>query len=284
MSTQLTNHQGDLEAIKSLLKSRFLPEHRELREFSHRLEKIDMSISAALSRPNVVCKKILEKQQEMVRDLSGRCHQLEVRRDVIMLAEDAEALANSSPDKPQENIAREANKLRNRMEDFLQTHRPSRTNSKFIRFARACIAKAEKKEPVMIRGRDGKLRKVISIESFKSREVTLEMFDLAENLYALASLLYAEKLDEFCANLASRFSEETQKEVIYHVSMTGGDLDQLSDKELRLRTVQGILGYAHDITDYYTDDSPYPPMREVHKIFRDVELISQSEGQDPDKS
>ncbi len=281
MSTQLTNHQGDLDAIKSLLKSRFLPEHRELRDFSARLEKIDSSISKALKSPQVACKEILEKQREMVRDLSGRCHQLEVRRDVITIAENAEELANSSPNRPQKEIAADANALRNKMEDFLENHRPSRTNSKFLRFARACIAKAEKKEPVLIRGKDGRLRKVISIESFKSKEVTLDMFDLAENLYALASLLYHENYDDFCATLASRFSEETQKEVLYHVSMTNGDLDNLTDKELRLRTVQGILGYAHDLTDYYTDDSPYPPITEVHKVFRDLDLVSLEAEKDP---
>lgn len=281
MSTQLTNHQGDLESIKSLLKRRFLPEHREIKEFSMQLEKIDQSISTALSQPQVVCKKILEKQQELVRDLTGRCQQLEVRRNVITLAEDAEALANSSPERPQEEIARDANDLRNRMDDFLESHRPSRTNSKFLRFARACIAKAEKKEPVLIRGQDGKLRKVISIESFKSKEVTVDMFDLGEELYALAALLYNEEFDKFCAMLAAHFSSDTQKEISFHVSMTQGDLDNLTDKSLRMRTIQGILGYAHDLTDYYTDDSPYPTLRDIHKIFRDLEMLSLEEEQGP---
>ncbi len=281
MSMQLTNHQGDLENIKALLKRRFLPEHRELKEFSLQLEKIDLSLSKALKNPHASCKKNLEKQKELVNTLTGRCHQLEIRRNVVMLAEDAEHLANTSPDRPQEEIASSANLLRTRIEDFLLLHRPSKTNTKFIRFARACLVKAEKKEPVLVRGSDGRMRKVISIESFKSKHVTLEMFDLAENLYSLAKELYAENFDIFSQTLEQSFSDETKKEIRFHISVAKGDLKNLQNKETRLRTIQGILGYAHDLTDYYMDDSPYPGFTEIHSLFRDLDLINHIEAEDP---
>ena len=284
MSMQLTNHQGDLDAIKALLKKRFLPEKRELKAFSIQLEKIDRSINKALTTSDVICKKFLEKQRELVHNLTGRCHQLEVRRDVINLAEDAEALANSSPDRPQEELAIEANNLRDRMESFLMVHRPSKNNSKFIRFANACIAKAERREPVMIRGKDGRLKKVISIDTFKSKEVTLDMFDLAESLYGLASLAYHNKIKEFKTTLTNSFSEETRKEIIYHVSMVEGSLEKMESKHDRIRVVQGILGYSHDLTDYYMDESPYPSIVEIHQVFKDLEFLSHTEEEDPSLS
>ncbi len=277
MSTQLINHQGDLDAIKALLKKRFLPEKEMLEQFSLQLEKIDLSINKALETSDISCKKFLEKQLELVHDLEGRCHHLGVRRDVIALAEDAETLANESPDYPQDRLSFETNKLRDRIDDFIQSHRPSKTNSKFLRFARACLAKAEKREPVLIRGKNGRLKKVISIESFKSKEVTLEMFDLAEALYALAQLLYNEQMDEFQDSLKNSFSEETRKEIVFHLSMTRGCLDEVQSKEQRLRTIQGILGYAHELTDYYMDESPYPTIVEIHRIFKDLDLLNHTE-------
>ncbi len=277
MSTQLINHQGDLEAIKALLKKRFLPEREILEQFSAQLEKIDKSISKAIDGSDVSCKKILEKQLELVHDLEGRCHHLGVRHDVIMIAEDAEALANSSPDYPQNRLLQEISLLRDRIDSFLQTHRPSKTNSKFLRFAKACLAKAEKREPVLIRGKDGRLKKVISIDSFKSKEVTLEMFDLAESLYSLAQFLYYEQVEEFHTLMKESFPEETTKEIRFHLSMTGGALDRIESKEQRLRIVQGILGYAHELTDYYMDESPYPSIVEIHRIFKDLDFLNHTE-------
>lgn len=241
------------------------------------LEKIDRSIDRALSDSETINKQILEKQKSLVHDLAGRCHQLEVQRDIISFAEAAEELANSSPNRPQEEVAADANQLKNRIEHFLLSHRPSKTNSKFLRFAHACIAKAERHEPVLVRGKDGHLKKVISIDSFQSKEVTLEMFDCAEELYALASFLYHEDIDNFRKQLEKVLPEDMRKELIFHLSVTNGDLELLDQRDQQLLVIQALLGYAHTLTDYYVYTSPYPPIAEIHRIFKDLDLLGHFE-------
>ena len=273
----MTNHQGDLEAMEKLLKRRFLPEKEILKEFTTQLEKIGQSINQALETSDLTQKKFLESQRELVHDLAGRCHHLSIRRDVIAIAEDAEMLANASPESSERELLTGLEALRDRIDSFLEMHRPSKTNSKFLRFARACLAKAEKREPVVIRGTNGRLKKMISIESFQSKEVTLEMFDLAEALYQLAGFLYHHQLEDFDKMLKHSFCEASLRELRFHLSMTGASLEHLNTKKGRFFAIQGILGYAHEITDYYMDDSPYPTIVEIHRIFKDLDFINHLE-------
>ena len=66
-----------------------------------------------------------------------------------------------------------------------------------------------------------------------------------------------------------------QKEIRYHVSNCKGSLETLEDPALRLKTIQGILGYAHDLADYYMDTTPYPTLLEIHGIFQDLDFVEQ---------
>ena len=135
-------HEGDLEFIKSFFETHFCPNAHALKDFSDQLKKIDSSLNESISESNTLFQKNLGAQKELVRNLVGRCHKLKVRRDVIEFAEDAENLANSSPNLSKDQISKEADLLRQKIESFLKDHRPSKTNAKFLRFAKALIEKA----------------------------------------------------------------------------------------------------------------------------------------------
>lgn len=267
MQIKIPTLDQDLDSIKSFLDRHVNPNPKKLKNFSKQLKKIDRSLEATLSENDSSFAHIsVERQRELVKRLAGRCHQLEIRRNVIDMAENAEELANSSPERSHDEVASEANALRGRIEAFLKDHRPSQTNAKFIRFAKACLAKAEKGEPVIVKKR-------VSLESYQRPEVTPESYELAEQLYELAGLLYQGEIEEFLTKFAS-FSSEDLK---FHIQNCGADLANLEKRSSQLHAIQGILGYAHLLTDYYTDTTPYPTLIEIHNTFEDLDFVKHLE-------
>ena len=188
------------------------------------------------------------------------------------IAEAAEKLANSSPNRSPDDIAKQANLLKNRIHSLLKKNRPSRNNVKFIRFAIACIKKAKKQEPVM---KKKPFSRTISLESFYKKEISFDSLELAEWLYELAKLLYQKKENAF-QKAFQTCSENHQKEIVYHISLCGGTLLSLEEEKNRLCAVQGILGYAHILSDYYTE-TPYPSLEEIHDIFQDLHFVIETE-------
>jgi hypothetical protein len=275
MNKDLLRNSKDLEEIESFLDAHTLPEDKKLRTFSKQLKKIDLSISQSLSS-NPENLDSLEKQKALVQKLAGRCHLLEIRKDIIELAELAEELANTSPDRDPREIALEANLLRNRIDAFLEVHRPSKNNAKFLRFAKACIEKAERQEPVLV-SKNVSTQNVVSLKNYQKEETTVASFELAENLYCTATFLYRDQTNEFIESLSNNFSDTTLMELRFHVQECGGDLQKLSTHEDRMHIIQGVLGYAHKVTDYYTDSTPYPSLVEIHHIFDDLDLVNQAE-------
>lgn len=277
MQEKFPTHAQDLAKIQDVLTRHSLVDSKSLKRFAGQLKKIDKSLDHILAQYGKHHPRTLDEQKELVSTLTGRCHQLEIRRDVINLAEDAEALANSSPTRSHSDIAKNANLLRSRIDTFLEHNRPSPNNAKFIRFARACIEKAERHEPVIDPTKLRRNKKVVDLEYFKHKEPSKEAYELAEALYGLAGLLYQEKIKEFQDSLEKDFSKETRQEIRFHVHTCHGNLDKTSTLEERLAIIQGILGYAHDITDYYMDNTPYPAIIEIHNIFRDLAFIESQE-------
>ncbi len=273
MKIQFPGHEEELESIEAFLERHTFPDMGDLKKFLCRLEKIDHSIDTSLDSDQFDISAYLERQKELVKKLVGRCHQLEIRKNVINLAEDAEKLANTSPSRTSKEIAKEADLLRDRIDLFVKDHRPSRTNAKFIRFARACIEKAERHEPVMVKSKNGRSKKTISLDNFRLKEATPERLELAEALYELGRLFYQEKEEEFLSMFTNSFSPSEQKDILFHVSNSKGDIKNISDQTVRLRTIQGILGLAHTSADYYMGKTPYPSLIEIHNIYQDLDFI-----------
>ena len=275
MSQDLLKNSRELEVIQNFLDTHTLPENTKLRSFSKQLKKIDLSLSHTLSL-NPESPKPFEQQKALVQKLAGRCHLLEIRKNIIDLAEMAEELANTSPHRDPSEIAIEANILRNQIESFVELHRPSKNNAKFLRFAKACIEKAERQEPVLVPKNEGE-NHLISLKHYQKEEPSIASFDLAEILYSTASFLYREEIDSFTESLSHNFSDATLMEVRFHVHECGGDLKNLKTHPDRMRVIQGMLGYAHKITDYYMDSTPYPSLVEIHHTFDDLELVTEAE-------
>ncbi len=280
MKIEFPGHEEELESIEVFLERHTFPDLDKIKNFLNRLTTIDKSLDIAIQSDEIGVTALLEDQKELIKRLTGRCHQLEIRRDVIDFAEAAEKLANSSPERSTEDITLAASLLRDKIDQFVKMHRPSRTNAKFIRFARACIDKAEKHEPVVIVTKQGKSKIVVSLDSFREKETSQEKLDLAETLYDLARMLYQERFDDFEETLLNGFSLSQQKEIYFHVVSCNSNLSDLKNQTYRLKAVQGILGYAHDLADYYMGDTPYPSIVEIHNIFQDLDFITHTEEEE----
>ena len=280
MKIEFPGHEEELESIEVFLERHTFPDLGELKDFLNRLTKIDRSIDKALKSNEIGVTTLLEQQKDLVKRLAGRCHQLEVRKDVINLAEDAEKLANSSPNRSARDVANDAHLLRTKIDLFVSQHRPSRSNAKFIRFARACIEKAEKHEPLITPSKRSKPKKSVSLDNFRVKDTSQESLALAELLYDLARVLYQEKFDEFEDSFLGNFSSSQQKDIHFHISTCKGNLQNLDDQTVRLKSIQGILGYAHDLADYYMGKTPYPSIVEIHNIFQDLDFVTHIEEEE----
>jgi hypothetical protein len=152
--------------------------------------------------------------------------------------------------------------LRERLGEFLLGRQPGRKDMGMIRFLWDSIECAEKGE------------KMPSLPlALSEEEIDLACVDMAERLYDLGRMLYQELFAEFKSALLTGFSSWDRSEIRRHVSLCGGDLDLINNQSIRLKSVQGILGYAHILSDYYTGETPYPSMVEVHGIFQDLDFI-----------
>lgn len=277
MSSDLLKNAQELWSIGQFLDSHAIPERSDLKRFSKHLSQMSESLTEMISTSPDLTEN-LSKQQELIQELTRRCYQLEIRRCIIELAECAEKLANESPNKDAKEIAFEAQELRSRIDALLKEERPSRNNAKFIRFAQACIQKAENHEPVI--SNKGKSKNILKLSLFENRETSMDSFDLAEALYSLASFLYYEDLEAFSQSLARDFSDASLMEMRFHVGECHGNLSLIDTHEDRMRAIQGILGYAHKVSDYYMDSSPYPSLIEIHKTFEDLDLVNYLEDSD----
>ncbi len=277
MKIEFPGHEDELASIEAFLERHTFPAMSDLEGFLDRLTEIDASIDRALGSEIVAIGPYLEEQKKLVERLLGKCQKLEVRKDVIDMAEEAEKLANSSPEKSHVIVLQDAQALRDRIDQFVSLNRPSRTNAKFIRFARACIDKAEKHEPVIAKSLTKKNKTTISLDQFRVKEPSLDHLEVGELLYDLARLLYQEKYEEFRVALAGNFSVSQQRDIKFHIRACAGSFEDLNNQVVRIKTVQGILGYAHELADYYMGDTPYPSIVEVHTIFQDLDFIEESE-------
>jgi hypothetical protein len=251
----------ELDIISKSIDCRiFLPEET-LEKFIFKLRKIDSS----LCKNSSSLYQTIEKKKELVESLSNKCESLKQRNAVISFAEEAEDIANSSPLLSDENVNELIADLKARIQTYVEETRPSRTNMKFLRFAEKLLEKAAKHEPVLIKS--NKKENIIKFKENVPAEISLEDFALAESLYELAAILYQESEDAFNSSLENNFSESNRKEISFHISICNGFLGKLKTKEDKNKVIQGILGYAHTLTDYYAAVTPYPSLDEIDGMF-----------------
>lgn len=270
MQVEFPKALRDLETIEHFLNRRFMPSNEKLNLFLKQLKVIDSSLTHEIPSH---CSAIweLEKRRRLAQSLSGRCHDLQVRREVIEFAEEAEKLANSSKTREPKEIAREADKLSEKLDKFVANHKASQNNTKFIRFARLLLDKARRQETVLSDKPKSK-KNVITLEEPRHLTTT-EEYTLAESLYELTGKLYAKKVDKFKV-LFFAFPIETQREMLFHISECEGSIEQIGKRKNDLKIIQGLLGFAHTITDYYASVTPYPSFQEIHQIFEDLKEIT----------
>jgi len=266
-------HDKELEDIDSSLRRLILPDPKKLKKFAKQLKSIEKSLKSDDEEYHSSLNQLLKDQKTLIQKISGRCEQLEQRRIIINFAETAEALANSSPNTDPNDIISQAQTLKENIELFLKGHRPSQNNAKFIRFALACIDKALRQETV-VHNAGKKNDNLISLSHYGKAKVTPESFVLAEFLYELSAILYSEKIEEFQKKFNSELSEGHKKELNFHIKTCKGDINKLKSRSEQIFIIQGLLGYAHILTDYFMDDTPYPTIVEIHNIFQDVDFVN----------
>ncbi len=264
----------NLESIKSFLYKHNLVNLKKLSEVSKQLKKINKSIIDTAKNNQSYFSEHFKNQRELIENLIGRCNQLKIRINIVNFAESAESLSNTSPHRSRDEVAIEANNLRLRIVAFLKNYRPSQIDSKFIRFARVCINKAEKGEAVIVERSGGKIKLIVSLQDFfKNKEVTKESYEIAELLYELSMEVHYNNISNF-KKLIENFSKDTINEIKHHVKICGGDIDKVNTAANRTLIMQGILGYAHLLVDYYMDKTPYPTVPEIEEICSDVNFIN----------
>lgn len=252
----------DLDIIQSSLDCRIFVPDDTLQKFIFQLRKVDTSLS---NNSDASMQDVVEKKKKLVESLSGKCDRLKERNTVISFAEEAEHIANSSPILSSSEIIMMSENLRSRIDNFIMNFQPSKNNMKFLRFAKKLLAKAEKREPV--------LTPIISSETMitfredSPSEISLDDFALAENLYEAAAILFEGKTKAFEDVIEKNFSRASQKEMAFHVSNCGGKITNLSTPAVRSLVIRGILGYAHTVTDYFINETPYPSNTEIESIF-----------------
>lgn len=256
------DNDQDLEEISTSLDCRIFVPEDTLQKFIFQLRSIDSSLS---KNTNHSLREIIDKKRKLVESLSGKCQSLKERNTVISFAEEAEGIANSSPILSDYEIQDMAKNLRARIDRFISDYKPSKNNMKFLRFAKKLLVKAEKHEPVLVSIPSSDT--MITFREDSCGEISLDDFALAENLYEIAALLYEGKVESFEETLEKNFSRAMQKEMSFHISNCGGKIDLLQSPQKRLAAIRGILGYAHTITDYFINETPYPSIEEVDNTF-----------------
>lgn len=222
----------------------------------------------------IVLRDILqEKSLELQKEICGRSYDLKERYHVLSITNQASTLASTSKNRTQEEVASEANELRIHIDAFLKTHRPSRKEITYLRFARECIDHAEQ-------GRLYPSKKITPLFSLKDDEISQESYELAEAVYELAEMLYKQDFHSFQSYFKNNFSFAVQEELLYHVEVCQGNFYEADNPRQRMKVVQGILGFAHSLTDYYSGNTPYPRFEEIHETFRDLAFVTYLEEEE----
>ena len=249
---------AELDALNKDTKNIILTTDEELGKKNRDLKILSSKIDH-LSRKH---------QQALFNSVEKKLADLQHDHTVIMFAEKAEDLANTCSKRSSKEIHNEANQLKKLMQRYLQNNRPSRTNAKFIRFAQACIIKAEKGQPLLSAQKRNK--KVESIDDYRPTQAV--DVKLAERLYHIATLLHNKEYHKALSSCAL-FTQEENKELSFHIRKCKGFLlsSENESKKDQTNTIRGILGYAHISADYILDSSPYPDNEEILSIFTDLE-------------
>ncbi|MCH9811271.1 hypothetical protein K0U07_00740 [bacterium] len=256
------NGEEDLDIIQSSLDCRIFVPKDTLQKFLFQLRKIDLSLT---ENHEGKLQEVLTKKRELIESLNGRCLALKERNSVISFAEEAEHIANSSPILTDAEIESLSSSLLTRIDTFIADHKPTKNNMKFLRFAKKLLQKAKKHEPVLTPSTNK--GKTIAFHEDSPQEISLDDFALAEGLYEIAAILFQGNVKEFKETLSKNFSFSSQKELTFHIHNCNGNLSQLDTKEAQERVIQGILGYAHTITDYFAGETPYPSKEEIKSTF-----------------
>ena len=252
----------ELDGIADSIDCKIFVPQDTLQKFTFQLRKIKSSLD---KDDHHTPYEIIMKKRKLVEKLSARCEKLRQRNIVISYAERAEEIANMSPFLTDDEIDEKAIELADCIHRFVQTTRPSKNNMKFLRFALKLLERAKLHQPVIIHSPSHE--KKVKLQQSNPDEVSLEEFALAESLYELSEILYDGNIEKFTSTLEKNFSEGTKKELIFHIKNCGGDLKSLLSKKERKVAIQGILGFAHSITDYYINSSPYPEIQEIDTLF-----------------
>ncbi len=252
----------ELDLIQNSLDCRIFVPDDTLQKFIFQLRTIDTKLSSIGKNS---FHHVITKKKELVEKLSLRCAHLKERNQVIEFAEKAEELSNESPFLTDEEVHERAEDLRASIDGYVESSRPSKNNMKFLRFARKLLVKAEKHEPVMVKSPSKE--KTIQLRENAPGEISLEAFALAESLYELAAALFVGNIQSFEAMLEKNFSLTEKKELIFHLSNCQSNLSTFQTEMQRLKVIQGILGFAHTVTDYYSTETPYPSLDEVKTLF-----------------
>ena len=254
--------EADLDIIQNSLDCRIFVPKDTLQKFLFQLRKIDQALSENTQESLL---EVLSKKKELVESLTGRCLALKERNSVISFAEEAEHIANSSPILADAEIESLSDSLLSRIDAFIEDHKPTKNNMKFLRFAKKLLQKAKRHEKVLTPSKNK--GKTITLHQNSPQEISLDDFALAEGLYEIAALLFQGDIEDFKETLSKNFSFTSQKELSFHIHNCEGSLSNLHTKEERERVIQGILGYAHTITDYFAGETPYPSKEEIKNTF-----------------
>jgi len=208
---------------------------------------------------------ILSKKQKWVEEISVRYDRLKERWIVIEFVQKAHNLLDPHLFLSPKEVQKQAQDLQAAIDGYVESFRPSKSHMKYLRYAKRLILEALNDEAFFIQSPSKE-----EIATFRERvpnEISLETFAFAENLYELASYLFQKNILAFESMLATHFSENEIKELIFHITLCESSLSKISKEGERLKIIQGILGFAHSVTDYYVNETPYPNIEEIKVLF-----------------
>lgn len=269
-SIHISSIEDILTEVKKFIYTRILPSHEEIDRELAKLSKLEKLFNDP--PPDLLTSSFLKKQKGLSQKLAKQCADLHTRKKVITFAETGEHLVHQAPNLSEALLRQKIQNLENSMRDFCSKERLSVEDAKFIRFANICIQKAKNREPLVHPLNEQNVQKITQVSFLSKKEPTQNAYLLGEELYVCARFLYKDDIESFHKTL-NDFPLDIQKEVTFHVQICEGSLQNIESEEEKLSCIQGILGYAHQLTDYFMSHEPYPTFVEIHEIFQDLELI-----------
>lgn len=267
---QISSIEQVLTEVKNFIYNNILPSHEEIDQELVKLEELENLFKNPPK--DLMTSSFLEKQKDLSLKLAKQCADLHTRKKVITFAEQGESFVHKTSHLSDEDLWQKAYKLEESIESFVSTERLSIEDAKFIRFANICIHKAKNREPLVHPLNAQNVQKITQLCFLSQKEPTQNSYLLGEELYASAHSLYKDDYEAFYKSI-NDLSPDVYNEIIFHIEKCEGSIENISTEENKLSCIQGILGYAHHITDYYLSHEPYPTFVEIHKIFQDLELI-----------